>query len=587
MTPDSPAQPDPPTPPPAESAPTASSGGEDLAIPTRPPPAGPANRPSDGQTVRQTVETLVLALILALVARTFIAEPFVIPSGSMATTLLGDHAAATCPQCGYAIVADWPEDSRRWVGNDHVPASLASPETLVCPMCRYPVVLPEGALPARGDRVAVHKLPYARLTPNRWDVLVFKSPQTSPGPESNFIKRVIGLPGESLQVFEGDVYVRQPGQRDFVRASKVDRQTNRRWKLIQQAVFQPLYDSRYFPLDAADQSERTAAYKFEFPWKPTAGAWTEPSGPRPAFDGLSRGELRFDRAELARRDGARRYPYNQLKSQSIFEPLEDLRLRAWITPGEPGLAVGLESTTRLGASRPETVALRLDADGMLRLEAVDRPKDDPSRMLAKPVQLSPPKAGRAVHLELWIVDGAVLGWFDGREAVRWTSTTTLAQAVAGPAPQDKPDLALTLEGAPAVVERIAVERDLYYGVRRSDPGTLARGGLRRIESFETPDESGSITQSGPPAELNADQFFVAGDNGPISDDARFWTSVDPWVRARYFPDTPADDPDRFAGIVPRKLVVGRAFLVYYPNPFELAPGWGGVLPDLGRVRFIH
>lgn len=535
----------------------------------------------------------MLALILALIARTFIAEPFVIPSGSMAPTLLGDHASATCPQCGFEIVADWPEDSRLWIGADHVPGALVRPETLECPMCRFPVPLAKGAEPARGDRVAVHKLPYALLTPNRWDVLVFKSPQVSPGPESNFIKRVIGLPGESIKLFEGDVFVRKPGESAYRRASKVDPQTNRRWRNVQQAVFVPVYDSRYYPLDADRQDQRPAASRFTFPWRPQTGDWRQAEGPRPRFDGQGVGELRFDRAELARRDGARRYPYNQLKSQSIFEPLEDLRVRAWVTPEGPGLAMTIRTTARLGGPAPETVALAIDAQGVLRLIAPDRPEDDATRLLAGPVQVGAPKPGRARHVELWAVDGEVLAWIDGREALRWSSAVTLEQALRGPRPEPKPRVAVQLQGAAATVERLALERDLYYGVHRSDQRALARGGVKSPEAFpqtepdDTPGAALVSAEAGPAADLDQDHFFVAGDNGPISDDARFWTTVDPWVRVRYFPQTPEGEPDRFAGVVHRKLVVGRAFLVYYPNPFDLVPGWGGVLPDLGRMRLIH
>src|SRR4030095_12137672 len=52
-------------------------------------------------TFRELIETIVFVVVLVLMLKTFLAEAFVIPTGSMATTLLGYHHKATCPQCGY------------------------------------------------------------------------------------------------------------------------------------------------------------------------------------------------------------------------------------------------------------------------------------------------------------------------------------------------------------------------------------------------------------------------------------------------------------------------------------------------------
>jgi hypothetical protein len=51
--------------------------------------------------LREVVETVVFVIVLVLLLKTFIAEAFVIPTGSMATTLFGHHIKVTCPSCGY------------------------------------------------------------------------------------------------------------------------------------------------------------------------------------------------------------------------------------------------------------------------------------------------------------------------------------------------------------------------------------------------------------------------------------------------------------------------------------------------------
>src|SRR5881227_1038287 len=51
--------------------------------------------------IKETIEQILVAFILAFVFRAFVVEAFVIPTGSMAPTLLGAHMRFTCDDCGY------------------------------------------------------------------------------------------------------------------------------------------------------------------------------------------------------------------------------------------------------------------------------------------------------------------------------------------------------------------------------------------------------------------------------------------------------------------------------------------------------
>ena len=51
-------------------------------------------------SIKETIESIAIAFVLAFVFRAFVVEAFVIPTGSMAPTLLGAHLRIVCPECG-------------------------------------------------------------------------------------------------------------------------------------------------------------------------------------------------------------------------------------------------------------------------------------------------------------------------------------------------------------------------------------------------------------------------------------------------------------------------------------------------------
>jgi len=107
-------------------------------------------------TAREYFESIVIAVILALFIRTFVVQAFKIPTGSMEQNLLiGDHLLVNKFVFGPA------------------PTGLER------------AVLPVGAI-------------------KRLDVIVFKYPEE---PDRDFIKRVIGLPGETIELRDKKVYV--------------------------------------------------------------------------------------------------------------------------------------------------------------------------------------------------------------------------------------------------------------------------------------------------------------------------------------------------------------------------------------------
>ena len=81
------------------------------------PEVGRRRRPTEKpkETIRDFVEQIVVAIILAILIRGFDAEAFVIPTGSMAPTLMGRHKEVTCPQCGYVYAVNASEETEDFV----------------------------------------------------------------------------------------------------------------------------------------------------------------------------------------------------------------------------------------------------------------------------------------------------------------------------------------------------------------------------------------------------------------------------------------------------------------------------------------
>jgi signal peptidase I len=158
---------------------------------------------------RETVEAIVVAIILALLFRAFVAEAFVIPTGSMAPALMGAHKDLTCPECGMPYQ----------VGASIETSSGAEETTVVgsvCPNCRKVNSLDlagnRNHSTFAGDRILVSKFAYALSDPERWDVIVFKYPGN---PKQNYIKRLVGMPNETLRIRFGDVFAKPSGSDDF------------------------------------------------------------------------------------------------------------------------------------------------------------------------------------------------------------------------------------------------------------------------------------------------------------------------------------------------------------------------------------
>ncbi len=186
------------------------------------------------QSVRETVESIVVAFILAFLFRAFVAEAFVIPTGSMAPTLMGVHKDIVCEHCG----KQYQSSASQEYENDVRTHLLVVAST--CPTCRglnaFDLENNANHLSFSGDRILVSKFDYVLHNPQRWDVIVFKYPLEA---RMNYIKRLVGLPGEQLRIKGGDVYVRTQQEQPWTIARKPPHKIRAMRQIVADTKHQP------------------------------------------------------------------------------------------------------------------------------------------------------------------------------------------------------------------------------------------------------------------------------------------------------------------------------------------------------------
>jgi signal peptidase I len=556
-------------------------------------------------SIKETLISIMIAFVMAFVFRAFVIEAFRIPTGSMAPTLMGAHTRFRGPMTG----ATWQVGP--WEGRQGAPSSTQNVTVHDPNLVPYPGVselnrrrksaseLQASKPLLAGDRILVFKYLPPLLSPERFDICVFKYPG---GPQEAYIKRLIGLPGEQVALVDGDVFVRKiagrkgaDGAETWAPSEEELNQPGGTWDLtgweiarkperVQREVWQPVYDADLAPATPLDPA---GARWFSPPWTPQTAGWDGLDGRSYAYSGDGPTMLAWDTKAWPIVDW---YPYNETgdfwqarspggRAQPPVYPVGDIRIRMGYSPQGEDVALTMGLATR----RTQFLAT-LEGRGV-SIQMRPQPTGDgpePAWDVLESVELRAPLAtGRITEVEFWHVDQALSVYIDGKRIAHrpyyWNPSQRIGHATALSAEQilarenpgfgpisdtnrytrTAPEIQLS---GPATLHRVAIDRDIYY-----QPGLSG-------------DRSSPLRGAHPRQKLvilNSDQFFTCGDNSPSSSDGRMWESVDRWV-AR-IDDTP--------GIVPRSLMVGRAFLVYFPALHR--EGGPLVAPDFGRLRFLY
>jgi signal peptidase I len=461
--------------------------------------------------IRRRIENTILLLIGLVMLHTWFVEGFPVAcqvdGASMATALLGRHVDLTCPHCEFAFACD--ADQR------HDPHYWSEGATVACPNCAasFEPGRPQTMLP--GDRVLIDRSAFQFRRPRRWEVVAIDRSEEG---EGLAVKRVVGLPGEKVRLKGGRVYINDALVRRDLRQ--------------QRAMRILLHDDQFI-------SPRilTNDYQFRPRWRPQdfGSNWTRHEG-RPVHTESPNDEigwLVYNHQDAA--DGGDKpsfvsdYGYYnrgrmQLRRESVhYTPdvamsfrLQDVHGRGMIwlraTDGRDEFIVQIDPAEKTFAVRKNRGKEAIGSGGL-------------------------PGPLRGETLEVSLIDRQFLF------AVGSKTLFTAAIDTPGEPPLSKQPLAVGVQGLGVSLDRLRVYRAIYYG---GPPGR--------------------DQWPAPTCTVGPEEYFVLGDNNPISEDSRTWSDQ---------------------RLPSHKSLAGKPFVVIYPScGFSLGP-WHIQVPDLTRIRYIR
>lgn len=554
-----------------------------------------------GSVLRQLCESVVILAVAVLSFREFAAEGYLISTGSMAPSLLGYHRQIECPDCHLKFAAGLtlrddgtpaPGDVR---AQDLYADDLAIEPSARCPNCGFDHIPLDSAPPNEGDQLMVHKHAYQFRDPRRWEVIVFRNPSD---PLQAYVKRVVGLPGEKIEIIDGDVWANGELQRKPLSAQQGLR------ILVDDQSYQPQRE------DDGQWQPRWIPEREESGWEADGEGFVfrsdrSPNGATGESTGLSDSAVARENDSLVFRHWVRRggqhvttVRLDHWPAGAAFPPLNGRTLQ--YDPAARSLScIGAlsphdfarwenESNDPAWRAAIEELYAASHESPIVDEYAYNRPNVAESfvvRDLMAAFELQPINDNGL--LEFAIDDGrrgyrARLDFNEQRAELQADDSTSAVEAVHFP--KELPTGPLRIEVSLMDQQLLVAVNDqlLFTPVFRSDRGRdeppprrplriAAQGGDFRVSQlrvfrdvYYTPKSEKRDSR-----QLGADEFYVLGDNSPVSIDSRSW-------------DEPA---------VHRDHLVGKPFMVHLPSQQGELTLFGQTrhvrIPDFSRVRYIR
>jgi signal peptidase I len=561
--------------------------------------------------LRHAFDLAVGFILAVLLLRTFILEGYLISTGSMAPRLCGFHRRIECPSCGCTFPFGVAFDASVEDGTGGIRQPEGLRRLAVCPNCSQSSIDVQRVPDSHGDQLLVLKHTYDLRPPGRWETVVFRNPAA---PSEAFLKRVVGLPGERLQLINGDVYINgraavKPWQQQLemrIPLCSLDHiphndQWQLPWELDQSWTHvdnrlvggddKPSWIRfRYWrwqggqhpvstPLDRAAAASDWAAFQereSQLPLVLSARVRYDEqrqllscTGVLPAevqrllLEHCQNAEFRSAVYRLAALSHLApvtdRYGYNSMVASPEFI-VSDLMLDTRIAWDHPPRSIDVRIP--VGAA---LCGLRIEpAAGRALLVDLDR-----GTLVAEAPLPASTRKNDSLLLQVSNFDRRIAAAVDGH--VLWEG---IPAATAGPQPQVLEVSAAPAPGSPADPEKAAEISLRSEQQRRWALGTSAgRIHIEKLSMFRdvfyTPPRHRKAAEYPPEYLVEAGSYFVQGDNSPVSSDSRSWTHP----------------------CVPHSHLVGKPFLVHLPSRPAILQfagvNWPIRLPDWNRIRRIH
>ena len=445
-------------------------------------------------------------------------------------------------------------------------------------------------------------------------MIVFKYPGNA---KQNFIKRLIGLPGERIRIWRGNIYVKGKDDKEFHIARKTEAGPA---KL--KAMLQLIDDTNHIPeqLRAAGWPSRWQEWSLQ-----NAEATWQTSEDGKTFVAQGGGEswLRYHHLSPDRTVWDRVENGQPVAPQAAGDPawpdwrgdligdfcaynVMDPSGRFWV--GDLAFEFDANVTSNKGELLLKVVQAGVDYDCRIDIAtgsatlSIDGGRRQFSDQAGKPAAEVVAKdtgvrgAGR-YHLRFSNVDDELVLWVNDTPVAFEGPTTYVSEISAHALPltpnsaprglgiprfsfEDPGDMApagVGSNGAKFEVSNLRVFRDVYY--TQADASAAHRpvevGRLGEPDSTKTWGTSHLFEDREPldfPFEgpLGEGQYFPMGDNSPQSKDARLWHD-----------GYKEGDLGYVHPYVDREFLIGKAVFIYWPHP------WYGFLPNFGRMSFIR
>jgi signal peptidase I len=556
---------------------------------------------------------------LAFFFKAFAAEAFVIPTGSMATTLMGRHKDVHCEQCGFPFQISASEES-----NDAAEHPRATERVLAgtCPQCRYTMYVGSDNVDKKifpsfnGDRIFVNKSLFDFRRPTRWHVTVFRYPGR---PQVNYIKRLVGVENETVMLQHGDVFVKKDGETEFSIQRKplhallsmlrpVD-DNDHVLADLQKIGWAPRWsdaENHWIPSDdyksfQINRREQQAACWLNYRHiVPSSDDWYYLSQKELPPSGLTHNpQLITDFVGYNSGITDRYAPYmiamRERKQDGAVQKEHFCQKRHGIGLNWVGdLAVGCR--LHLEQQEKGTLLLRLVKGGVFFYCCFDLSTGQVTLSIPDVTEFRPATAQTTLHqtgtfdLLFCNIDEELRLMINGKEIDfrgenRYDFLCQPNRLLArdrSPTQLDTVPAGIGVEGAAVKVERLKIFRDMYYiasdGTMDSECDliypvyrngySLTEHTINQILSSPADWKHFGKTRS-VEFPLGKGQFLMLGDNSAKSKDSRLWTS------------------DGIPHYVERNFLIGEAIFVYWPHGLRI-PGTNiALIPNVTDIRFIE